>query len=171
MVGTTSQTDTVTIGRVLQAADDLIDELNHVGPTFWVVDDLHWSDVTSRDVLAYLIAGLDAQRLGLVLLVRAEERTEGHPLNVWLADLRRDPAVRDLVVGRLTAEETEEQVAALCGTSPCVRPRHTHPPADRRQPVLHRALRQGAAARDERPACAYAPRAAGRRGGAVALPT
>ena len=118
MVGTTSQTDTVTIGRVLQAADDLIDELNHVGPTFWVVDDLHWSDVTSRDVLAYLIAGLDAQRLGLVLLVRAEERTEGHPLNVWLADLRRDPAVRDLVVGRLTAEETEEQVAALSGTSP-----------------------------------------------------
>ena len=74
---------------------------------------------TSRPAtLAYLIAGLDAQRLGLVLLVRAEERTEGHPLNVWLADLRRDPAVRDLVVGRLTAEETEEQVAALSGTSP-----------------------------------------------------
>jgi hypothetical protein len=118
MVGTTSQTDTVTIGRVLQAADDLIDELNRVGPTLWVVDDLHWSDVTSRDVLAYLIAGLDAQRLGLVLLVRAEERTEGHPLNVWLADLRRDSAVRDVVVGRLTAEETEEQVAALSGTSP-----------------------------------------------------
>ena len=122
MVGTTSQADTVTIGRVLQAADDLIDELNHVGPTFWVVDDLHWSDVTSRDVLAYVIAGLDAQRLGLVLLVRAEERTEGHPLNVWLADLRRDPAVRDLVVGRLTAEETEEQVAALCAGR---RPRST----------------------------------------------
>jgi DNA-binding CsgD family transcriptional regulator len=118
MVGTTSQTDAVTIGRVLQAADDLVDELNRVGPTLWVVDDLHWSDVTSRDVLAYLIAGLDAQRLGLVLLVRAEERTEGHPLNVWLADLRRDPVVRDLVVGRLSAEETEEQVAALSGTPP-----------------------------------------------------
>jgi DNA-binding CsgD family transcriptional regulator len=118
MVGTTSETDTVTIGRVLQAADDLVDELNRVGPTLWVVDDLHWSDVTSRDVLAYVIAGLDAQRLGLVLLVRAEERTEGHPLNVWLADLRRDPAVRDLVIGRLSAEETEEQVAALSGTSP-----------------------------------------------------
>ena len=118
MVGTTTQTDPVTIGRVLQAADELVDELNRVGPTLWVVDDLHWSDVTSRDVLAYLIAGLDAQRLGLVLLVRAEERTEGHPLNAWLADLRRDPAVRDLVVGRLTAEETEEQVAALSGTPP-----------------------------------------------------
>ena len=118
MAGTASQADTVTIGRVLQAADDLVDELNRVAPTLWVVDDLHWSDVTSRDVLAYVIAGLHAQRLGLVLLVRAEERTEGHPLNEWLADLRRDPAVRDLVVGRLSAEETEEQVAALCGTPP-----------------------------------------------------
>ena len=58
MVGTRSETDTVTIGRVLQAADDLVDELNRVGPTLWVVDDLHWSDVTSRDVLAYVIAGL-----------------------------------------------------------------------------------------------------------------
>ena len=118
MVGTTSQADTVTIGRVLQAADDLVDELNRLGPTLWVVDDLHWSDVTSRDVLAYVIAGLHAQRLGLVLMVRAEDRTEGHPLNEWLADLRRDPAVRDLAVGRLSAEETEEQVAALCATPP-----------------------------------------------------
>ena len=83
-----------------------------------MVDDLHWSDVTSRDVLAYVIAGLHAQRLGLVLMVRAEDRTEGHPLNEWLADLRRDPAVRDLAVGRLSAEETEEQVAALCATPP-----------------------------------------------------
>src|SRR5215207_5406010 len=104
MVGTTFQADTVTIGRVLQAADDLVDELNRLGPTLWVVDDLHWSDVTSRDVLAYVIAGLHAQRLGLVLLVRAEDRTEGHPLHEWLADLRRDPAVRDLAVGRLSAE-------------------------------------------------------------------
>ncbi|HEU4998440.1 MAG TPA: LuxR C-terminal-related transcriptional regulator, partial [Lapillicoccus sp.] len=118
MVGTAAQSDQVTIGRVLQAADDVVDELTRVGPTLWVIDDLHWSDTSSRDVLAYLLAGLHAQRLGLVLLVRAEHRTEGHPLNEWLADLRRDPTVRDVTVGRLTAEQTEEQVAALAGVPP-----------------------------------------------------
>src|SRR5436190_4818766 len=129
------------MGRVLHAADELVDELNRIGPTLWVVDDLHWSDVTSRDVLAYLIGGLDAQRLGLVLLVRAEERTEGHPVNVWLADLRRDPA-------RSRPGHSASQRRGDRGTgggavrhASLLRPRPAHPPAHGRQPLLHGALR------------------------------
>ncbi len=100
----------VTSAAVMQAADDLVDALSDDAPTLWVVDDLHWSDATSRDLLAYLVSGLDRHRLGLVLLVRAEDRSEGHPLNEWLADLRRHPAVSEMTLGRLSEEATDALV-------------------------------------------------------------
>ena len=116
----TSAEGVVTSAAVMQAADELVDALSDDAPTLWVVDDLHWSDATSRDLLAYVVSGLDRHRIGLLLLVRAEDRSEGHPLNEWLADLRRHPAVSEVTLERLSEEATDALVAQIRGATPAL---------------------------------------------------
>ncbi|HEX6248800.1 MAG TPA: AAA family ATPase [Nocardioidaceae bacterium] len=105
-------------GGVLHAAARLLNRIESRGPVFLVVDDLQWADVSSLDVLAYLIAGLDRQRIGLLVTYRDTELPDGHPLHGWLADLRRLPQVHDLRLGRLVESGTEEQLAGLLGRRP-----------------------------------------------------
>lgn len=80
-----------------------------------VVDDLQWADASSLDLLAFLASGFRDQRLAVVATVREEDRPEGHPLNSWLAEVRRMPRVHDLYLERLGPQGTAEQVAALAG--------------------------------------------------------
>lgn len=105
---------------VLTLVDDLVATICARAPTLLVVDDLHWADTASLDVLAYLVTGLRHQRLALVLAYRDEERRDGHPLHEWLADVRRMPAVDELAVGRLTSEETRDQIAGTLGSTPSI---------------------------------------------------
>ena len=87
-------------------------------PVVLVIDDLHWADETSLDVLAYVVAGFRRQRLLLVTTSRREALGVGHPLRGWLADLRRLPAVTELGLKRLDLADTEAQIAGLFGRAP-----------------------------------------------------
>ncbi len=83
-----------------------------------VVDDLQWADVSSLDMLAYLIAGFRGQNLALVVTIREEDRPVGHPLHGWLADVRRLPGVSEMMLARLDSDEATQQIAALLGRPP-----------------------------------------------------
>ncbi len=104
-------------GRVAAAIDLALDWLAGQRVTVLVVDDLQWADVTSLDVLAYLIAGLRSQRLAVLLTIRDEGVAEGHPLHRWLADMRRMPAVVDLPLARLSEQETADQLRHALGVT------------------------------------------------------
>jgi DNA-binding CsgD family transcriptional regulator len=104
--------------RLLPVVDTVLQRIAAEQPTVLVVDDLQWADASSLDVLAYLIAGFRAQNLALVLTIREEDRPVGHPLNGWLADMRRLPGVSELVLARLDADESTEQIAQLLGCPP-----------------------------------------------------
>ena len=56
--------------------------------------------------------------LALLLTVRRGEVGPGHPLQAWLADVRRLPAFTQLSLGPLDLEETRRQVGALVGAVP-----------------------------------------------------
>lgn len=107
-----------TAGRLLPAFAGTIDAMTEQGPVVLVVDDVHWADPASRDVLAYLAAGLGDQALVIMTTHRDEELVTGHPLHGWLADVRRLPHVRDLPLSRLTHDETAEQLTMLLGGRP-----------------------------------------------------
>lgn len=102
-------------GRLLPLIDLVFNRLADRAPTVVVIDDLHWADRTSLDVLAYLIAGLRDQRLALLATCRDEHRGEGHPLHSWLADMRRMPAFMELRLDRLDLAATDDQIAGLLG--------------------------------------------------------
>ncbi len=100
-------------GRLLPLIDLVLNRLAAHRPTVVVVDDLHWADRTSLDVLAYLVTGLRTQRLALLATCRDEHRGEGNPLHTWLADMRRMPHFTELRLGRLDLAQTQSQVERL----------------------------------------------------------
>ncbi len=104
--------------RLLPVVDRVIQRIAAQQPTVLVVDDLQWADDSSLDMLAYLIAGFGGQSLALVATIREEDRPTGHPLNRWLADMRRLPGVSELALARLDLVETTQQIAQLLGGPP-----------------------------------------------------
>jgi DNA-binding CsgD family transcriptional regulator/tetratricopeptide (TPR) repeat protein len=87
-------------------------------PVALVVDDLHWADPATLDVLMWIIAGLPSRRLAVVATVRRGEVGPGHPLQRWTADVRRLPGFTQLSLAPLDLEETREQVAGVLGDVP-----------------------------------------------------
>ena len=108
----------------LHVIDRAVAHLGEQGPVVLVVDDLQWADISSMDALAYLIAGRRRQPVALLVTYRDVGLPDGHPLWGWLADMLRLPGVVDLPLGRLTLEETAEQLTSLWGTPPATRLLH-----------------------------------------------
>ena len=98
---------------VVRSTERLLRSLATAAPTVFVVDDLQWADTATLDALAFVASGLVHRRLGLLLLLRAEDRPVGSLLHEWLADLRRLEGVAELTLSRMSQDETLEQVAAL----------------------------------------------------------
>ena len=87
-------------------------------PVALVVDDLQWADQATLDVLMWVVAGLPARRLALLMTVRRGEVGPGHPLARWLSDVRRLPGFTELALGPLDPEETRAQLRGLLGDEP-----------------------------------------------------
>ncbi|TCC49860.1 hypothetical protein E0H75_16225 [Kribbella capetownensis] len=108
---------TVDTTRLPVVVDLVLNRIAVRRPTVVVVDDLHWADVASLDVLSYLIAGFRDQPLLLIATCRTEERPEGHPLHGWLADMRRMPMFSELRLEPLDLDAADSQIEGLLGTT------------------------------------------------------
>lgn len=78
-----------------------------------VVEDLHWADSGSRDLLGFLLARLRSQRLLVVVSYRGEDVHRRHPLRPWLAQVSRLPTVDRLTLAPLADRDAEDLVHAL----------------------------------------------------------
>ncbi len=100
------------------AFDEWLDGLSAERPVVLVLDDLHWADQSTLDVLMYVLAGPQRRRLAVIGTIRSEDAPQGHRLRRWLADVRRLPGVVELALARLDRVSTREQIAALLGEPP-----------------------------------------------------
>ncbi|MGW4532473.1 helix-turn-helix transcriptional regulator [Nocardia sp. NPDC004340] len=93
----------------------LLEQLAMARPVVLVLEDLHWADDASRELLTFLAANLaDAN----ALLVGTYRPGEAGPLRGLVAELRRNPGVRVLELHPLTRHEVGRQLAALLGREP-----------------------------------------------------
>ncbi|MDF2090845.1 AAA family ATPase [Knoellia sp. 3-2P3] len=104
-------------GSVILQFGSVIWALCQDRPTLLVIEDLHWADPSSLNVLSYLIAGLtEGQRLHVHVTYRDTELGEGHRLHGWLADVSHMPSVRRLPLSRLDLWQTEQLVLQHAGS-------------------------------------------------------
>jgi DNA-binding CsgD family transcriptional regulator len=85
-------------------------------PVVVVLEDLHWADHASRDLLAFLARTLRSSRVTLVASYRSDELHRRHPLRPLLAELARLPGVERIELGPFSQAELAEHLEAITGT-------------------------------------------------------
>jgi predicted ATPase len=86
-------------------------------PVVLVLEDLHWADRSSRDLVAFLARTLRAGRVLLVVSYRSDELHRRHPLRPLLAELVRLSRVERLELAPFSRAELAEHLAAIAGVS------------------------------------------------------
>jgi tetratricopeptide (TPR) repeat protein len=103
-------------GRLFEQMLTLLEQLGERGQVVLVVEDLHWADGSTRDLLSFLVSNQRA--LPGVLIIgtfRSDELHRTHPLRPLLAQLARLAWVQRAELPRLSRGETGELLAAITG--------------------------------------------------------
>jgi DNA-binding CsgD family transcriptional regulator/tetratricopeptide (TPR) repeat protein len=82
-----------------------------------VIEDLHWADRSTRDLLDFLVRNLPSRVLP-VLTYRSDELHRCHPLRRFLAELERTGRVQRLELGRLDPAELTALMTNVLGEAP-----------------------------------------------------
>jgi DNA-binding CsgD family transcriptional regulator len=95
----------------------LFERLTEEMPVVLVIEDAHWAERSTRDLLSYLIRNLPP---GLLVIVtyRSDELHRSHPLRPLLAELDRAGWVRRLDLDRLPRRAVAEQARGILGHDP-----------------------------------------------------
>jgi DNA-binding CsgD family transcriptional regulator/tetratricopeptide (TPR) repeat protein len=99
--------------RIFEGVLALLERLGRQAPVLLVLEDLHWADRSTRDLVAYLARSVSSERLTMLVTYRSDELHRRHPLRPWLAEIDRLPVVTRLELARLTPDEVGEQLRAI----------------------------------------------------------
>src|SRR6266487_365883 len=92
----------------------VLEHLAEAGPVVLVIEDMHWADRSSRDLLAFLIRNQGSLDGVLILATyRSDDLHRTHPLRPLLAELDRIDWVTRMDLARLTRQETGLLMAGL----------------------------------------------------------
>jgi DNA-binding CsgD family transcriptional regulator/tetratricopeptide (TPR) repeat protein len=101
-------------GRLFDALLTVFERLAADAPLVLVVEDLHWADRSTRNLLVFLTRLLRDNRVLLVATYRTDELAARHPLRATMAELVRAGADR-ITLESLTLAETGRQLASIHG--------------------------------------------------------
>jgi DNA-binding CsgD family transcriptional regulator/tetratricopeptide (TPR) repeat protein len=79
-------------GLLLERMLDFLARLGELAPAAIVVEDLHWADSSTRDLISFLARNIRAARVLLIVTYRADDLHRRHPMKSLLAELERGDA-------------------------------------------------------------------------------
>jgi len=111
--------DIVARARLFEQVLGLLERLADDEPVVLVVEDAHWADRSTRDLLAFLV-GRQQVLDGVLIIVtyRSDELHRTHPLRPLLAELGRLGWVDRMDLPRLDRRHADELVARILGREP-----------------------------------------------------
>nr|WP_227466683.1 AAA family ATPase [Nocardioides dongkuii] len=114
----TAQTELLPDSRhlLLWAIGATLNRLRSHRPLALLIEDLHWADPATRDLVEHLVAR--GPEVPLVGTWRTEDPTTSPEAVEWLTRIRRLSTVTELQLAPLTREETAQQLALLDGREP-----------------------------------------------------
>ncbi len=102
--------------QVSEAVHALLSDLGAQTPTLVVIEDVHWADHSSRDLLTLLLTRGFRTPVSLVVTVRSDDVHRRHPLHDTLAVWARLAGVEHLDLTPLPDDAVSALVAALDGS-------------------------------------------------------
>jgi DNA-binding CsgD family transcriptional regulator/tetratricopeptide (TPR) repeat protein len=117
---TSGETEGVVAGReqLFEAVYRVLARLAEARPVLLIVEDVHWIDRSSRDLLAFLVRNARRDAIALIATYRPDELHRGHPLRPFLAELERSGQAKRLELEALARFEIAEQLQAIAGHVP-----------------------------------------------------
>jgi DNA-binding CsgD family transcriptional regulator len=110
--------DGVQVSQLLELVLGLLGRLSARRPLLLVLEDLHWSDQSTRELVAFLIRSLRGVRVVLLATYRSDELNRRHPLRPLIASWDRLRTVQHVELRRFEPGEVAAQLGAILGTEP-----------------------------------------------------
>jgi DNA-binding CsgD family transcriptional regulator len=104
--------------RLFYAVLELFERTAKDQPLLVVIEDLHWADSSSLDLLRFIGRELTIERLQILATFRTDELHRRHPLLPVLGELVRLPHVERLDLLALTEPEVADQLTGIAGSRP-----------------------------------------------------
>ncbi|MBI4476511.1 MAG: protein kinase [Acidobacteria bacterium] len=117
-----AETGSVSPERLKRELVQFLEEVSRARPLVIALDDVHWIDLSSTDILAYLGGRFDEMRVLIIVSYRpAELLGSEHPFALLKLDLEARGACREITLGGLEREAIERYLAITF-------PNHRFPP-------------------------------------------
>ena len=105
-------------GQLFEAVHRLIAGHAAVRPVAIVVEDLHWADHSTRDLLTFLIRNSRGERVVFICTFRTDEVHRRHPLYPLISELERSGRAERMTLEPFGEEELREQLGGILGERP-----------------------------------------------------
>ena len=102
---------------LIEAVVRFLTAISELTPIFLVLDDLHWADAASLQLLGHLIRSATPMRVTIVGTFRDSDVSRSHPLAAQLANFRRQPSVQRMELSGLDDVELVGLMEAAAGHS------------------------------------------------------
>jgi hypothetical protein len=96
----------------------LLEDLAAEQPLALVLEDLHWSDRSTLDLLALRVRTSRIPSFAVVATYRSDELGPGHPLRLLLAELGRTGRTKRLELQRFGRADLVDQLTGILGAVP-----------------------------------------------------
>ncbi|MEY9952933.1 AAA family ATPase [Leifsonia sp. EB34] len=104
--------------RLYELVTVLFETLSADRPLVLAVEDLHWADMATLELLRFIVRMAERGHILVLLSYRTDEITRGHPLRAYLAELERTRRVTRWELSRLGRAQVEALIARLLGCEP-----------------------------------------------------
>ncbi len=101
--------------EVFEAMAALVESLAAAGPLVLVVEDAHWADASTRDLISFLVSRRLSSRCLVVVTFRSDEMHRRHPLRRRVAEWVRLPGVERVPLDPLPAGAVRAMVEEIIG--------------------------------------------------------
>jgi len=117
---TTPEATPAPTGSTAQLFELVLGVLGRIGtdrPLVLVVEDLHWADRSTLDLIAFLVRTLQALPVLLLLTYRSDEVDRRSPLRPLLSSWERARGIERIQLERFTRPEVAAQIGAILGAA------------------------------------------------------
>lgn len=105
-------------GLLFEGILTLLDELAADRPVLLAIEDLHWADRSSLELLAYLVRNLTDAAAVVCVTTRLDDLGPGSMVRAFVSELQRLPAVARIDLHGLARDELRELARGVLGSDP-----------------------------------------------------
>ncbi|WP_033373515.1 helix-turn-helix transcriptional regulator [Glaciibacter superstes] len=106
------------INRIHEVVAVLLEKFSRETPLLVIIEDLHWADGATRNLLRFLLKVLVSGRILILLSYRSDDVPRGHPLRGFLSELERGRRIDRWELRRLSRSQVRKQAKAILGWAP-----------------------------------------------------